>query len=88
MPAAICSVLAVTDHRDRFRVGRCGKYERTPETITLTRERLRSFWADPENRQRQSELTKARMSRPGVSDKISAATRAALAARRSQVASS
>jgi hypothetical protein len=81
MPAAICSVLAVTDHRDRFRVGRCGKYVRTPETIALTRERLRSFWADPENRQRQSELTKARMSRPGVSEYISQQTRQALAAK-------
>ena len=76
-----------TDHRNRYRVGRCGKYPRTPESIERTRERLRSFWADPANRQRQSQLTRARMGRPGVSEKISAATKNGIAMRRMEISS-
>jgi hypothetical protein len=55
--------ISATDRRDRFRVGRCGKYSRTEETKNKQRERARQFWADPDNRARQSALTKAAMAR-------------------------
>ena len=51
------------DRRDRFRVGRCGKYERSPQTLERQRASARRFWSDPENRLRQSAITKAAMAR-------------------------
>jgi len=52
-----------TDRRDRFRVGRCGKYERLPDTLERQRASARRFWSDPANRARQSAITKAAMAR-------------------------
>jgi hypothetical protein len=60
------------------RQDRCGRYQRTPEIIASQRESAQAYWSDPEARRRHSELVKARMARPGVSERISARTRAAL----------
>jgi hypothetical protein len=68
-----------TDRRNRFRIGKCGKYQRSAESIERQRAKLVAYWADPENRARQSKLTRARMARPGVSEKISERTATALA---------
>jgi hypothetical protein len=35
-----------TDRRNRFRVGRCGKYERSQETLERQRASARRFWSD------------------------------------------
>jgi hypothetical protein len=78
MPRSISDV-SDTDHRNRYRVGKCGKYARKPESIERARKRLCEYWGDPETRRRQSELTRARMAQPGVKEKISERTRAALA---------
>jgi len=81
MPRASISNTTVsqTDRRNRYRVGKCGKYNRTEESIARQKEKLHAYWADPENRRRQSNLTKARMARPGVSERIAERTAAALA---------
>jgi len=60
----------------------CGKYERTPEIIERQREQLQVYWADPEIRRKHGAFTRIRMARPGVSEIISTATKAALARRR------
>lgn len=71
--------VSARDHRNRFRVGKCGKYERSPESVERQRQKQKAFWADPANKERQSRLTRARMAQPGVSEKISTRTSAALA---------
>jgi hypothetical protein len=68
-----------SDRRNRFRVGKCGKYKRSEESIARQKAKLAAFWADPENRRRHSDLTKARMARPGISERIAERTAAALA---------
>jgi hypothetical protein len=68
-----------TDRRNRYRVGKCGKYERTAETIGRQKEKLRLHWADPEVRRRHAEFTRARMAMPGVKERIAERTAAALA---------
>jgi hypothetical protein len=73
------SLVSSTDRRNRYRIGKCGKYERSAESIARQKAKLAAFWGDPENRRRHSELTTARMARPGVSEKIAAAVRIALA---------
>jgi hypothetical protein len=65
------------------RKGHCGRFVRTPELIARLRASAKAHWADPEVRRRHGALTRARMSRPGVSERISARTREALAKRSS-----
>lgn len=67
------------DHRNRFRVGKCGKYQRSAESTARQIQKLKAYWANPANRKRQSQLTRARMAQPGISEKIAARTSAALA---------
>jgi hypothetical protein len=73
------SAVSQGDRRNRYRVGKCGKYQRSAESIALQKEKLAAFWADPESRYRQSDLTRARMARPGISERIAERTAAALA---------
>ena len=72
------SAVSNTDRRNRYRIGRCGKYQRSAESTARQKAKLAAYWADPENRRRHSELTKARMARPGVSERIAERTVAAL----------
>ncbi len=60
------------------RHGRCGKYQRTPEIVARQRDSAQAHWADPDARRRHSGLIKARIARPGISERISARTREAL----------
>jgi hypothetical protein len=78
MPKSLTDV-SETDHRNRFRVGKCGRHRRSPESIERQRETSRATWADPEKRRAQSKLITAVMARPGMSEKISERTAAALA---------
>lgn len=55
--------VSATDRRDRFRVGRCGKYARSQATKDRQRERALQFWSDPDNRAKQSKVTKAAIAR-------------------------
>jgi hypothetical protein len=50
-----------------------------PETIARIRAAQHAHWANPEARAQQATLTRRRMARPGVSEKISERTKAALA---------
>jgi hypothetical protein len=79
MPRAITDV-SETDHRNRFRVGKCGKYPRTFEIIARQSEKLRAFWSDPENRRRQSE----RWTDPEKRARQSDVTKTAIARQRSE----
>lgn len=76
---ASISDVSSNDHRNRYRVGKCGRHARKPESIARQKVKLAAFWDDPANRERQSELTRARMALPGVSEKIAERTAAALA---------
>lgn len=67
------------DHRNRFRIGRCGKHKRTAESIERQRASARATWDDPDKRRQQSKLIKACMARPGMSEKIAERTAAAMA---------
>lgn len=50
-----------------------------PETIERIRSSLSTYWADPEKRTQHGTLTRRRMARPGIGEKISQRTRTALA---------
>lgn len=51
----------------------------TREAVGRIRAKLAAHWADPERRAQHGVLTKRRMARPGVSERISERTKAALA---------
>ncbi|HWK96224.1 MAG TPA: hypothetical protein VNR39_12460 [Pseudolabrys sp.] len=71
--------LTDTDHRDRFRVGRCGRHARSDETRARQSRKQTENWADPDKRRQQSEVTKTRMAAPSVRAKIAARTAEAMA---------
>jgi hypothetical protein len=51
----------------------------SPDTIARLHVALSNYWADPDRRVQHGALTKRRMARPGVSERISERTKAALA---------